>query len=63
MPRIKPEPAVERRHLTLREVAARLGVSEKTVRRWIARGNLDAWRQGRVVRVSESALRRFLEDA
>lgn len=36
--------------LTLREVAAYLRVSEKTVRRWVAQGRIPCVRLGRVVR-------------
>jgi excisionase family DNA binding protein len=45
----------ERQLLTAGEVAAELGVSLRTVRRWIATGRLDAVRVGRAVRVPRSA--------
>jgi len=48
--------------LTIREVAAELGVSEKTIRRWIKTGDLPAWRRGQVLRVSRTALDAFLRE-
>ena len=42
-------------------VARRLGVCEKTVRRFITRGELHAYRIGRQLRISEEELLRFLE--
>ncbi len=44
------------RLLTLPEVAARMSVSIKTVRRLIERGNLRVHRIGRAIRVSEDEL-------
>ena len=49
-----PEP--EERFLSVAEVAKRLGVSEKTVRRKIASGDWPANRLGRLLRVSERIL-------
>jgi excisionase family DNA binding protein len=49
-----PEP--EERFLSVAEVAKRLGVSEKTVRRKIASGDWPAHRLGRLLRVSERIL-------
>ena len=43
------------------EVAERCGVSLRTVRRWIAAGDLVEHRLGRLVRVAEADLERFLE--
>jgi excisionase family DNA binding protein len=43
-------------HLTPREVAAELGVTVRTVQRWIADGRLPAARVGSRVRVSRSSL-------
>ena len=45
---------------TIKDVANRLGVSPRTVRRWIKTGDLAVHRFGRVVRVAESDLRVFL---
>jgi excisionase family DNA binding protein len=42
--------------LTPREVAAELGVTVRTVQRWIAEGRLAAERVGGRVRVSRSSL-------
>jgi excisionase family DNA binding protein len=44
---------------TLREVAATLKVSERTVRRWITERNLAALRFGRQLRISGEALDGF----
>jgi excisionase family DNA binding protein len=43
--------------LTIAETARVLGVSERTVRRWVASRRLDAYRIGGRVRVPERALR------
>ena len=48
------------RMLRVNEVADVLGVSTDTVRRRIADGQLVAMRSGRVVRVSDDALRSFI---
>jgi excisionase family DNA binding protein len=45
---------------TIAEVAERLRVSTRTVRRWIEKGDLIAHRPGGIVRVAESDLRAFL---
>ena len=50
----------EIRFLTIAEVAERLRVSTRTVRRWIDVGYLVAHRVGGVVRIAESDLRVFL---
>ena len=52
----------ELRLLTIREVAGYCQVDEKTIRRWIAAGDLHAFRLGRQLRVSERELRKFLHD-
>lgn len=44
-------------YLTIGETAATLRVSERTVRRWIARGNLDAQKVGGTVRIAGAAVR------
>ena len=46
--------------LTIPEVAERLRVDPKTVRRWIAGGELAAYRVGRQWRISEDQLMIFL---
>ena len=53
----------ERRMLTVREVAAELGVSEKSVRRWVRDGALPVWRRGSILRISRESLDEFLERA
>jgi excisionase family DNA binding protein len=45
---------------TITEVAERLHVNARTVRRWIVAGDLVVHRVGNVVRVSEADLRTFL---
>lgn len=45
---------------SVKEVAQELGVSERTVRRWICEGQLRAHRFGRIVRVAQRDLIRFL---
>jgi excisionase family DNA binding protein len=45
---------------TIAEVAERLHVATRTVRRWIKSGDLVAYRFGSVVRIAESDLRAFL---
>ena len=47
--------------LTAAAVAKRLGVSTKTVRRWIEAGELKAHRFGRCVRISEDDLQDFIK--
>ena len=60
-------PACDRRHrdkqtnfLTIAEVADRLQVCTRTVRRWIESDALVVHRAGRVVRIAEGDLRVFL---
>ena len=48
------------RYYTIQEVAELLNVSHRTVRRWIANGDLIAHRVGGVVRIAEDDLRAFL---
>jgi excisionase family DNA binding protein len=50
----------EIRFFTIAEVAERLRVATRTVRRWIESGHLVAHRIGGVVRIAESDLRAFL---
>jgi excisionase family DNA binding protein len=48
------------RFLTIAEVAQRLDVCTRTIRRWIKSGDLVAHRFGGVVRIGEGDLRAFL---
>ncbi len=48
-------------HLTVNEVAARLAVSHKTVRKLLDKGELAGVKIAGAVRVSESALAEYLE--
>lgn len=50
----------EIRFFTIAEVAERLNVSTRTVRRWIEAGDLVVHRISGVVRIAESDLRAFL---
>jgi excisionase family DNA binding protein len=54
---------MEDRNLSLSAVAGTLGVSERTVRRWIKAGKLRAYRPGRDYRIPESALRELVEES
>ena len=45
---------------TVAEVAERLGVSTRTIRRWIENKELVAHRFGRAVRIAENDLKAFL---
>jgi excisionase family DNA binding protein len=54
---------MEDRHLSLSEVAGAMGVSERTVRRWIKSGKLRAYKPGRDYRIPESAIRTFMEES
>jgi len=51
---------VEIKFLTIAEVAERLHVATRTVRRWIVAGNLVVHRVGGIVRIAEGDLRGFL---
>ncbi len=42
--------------LSIAEAARRIGVSDDTIRRRIANGQLKAVRSGRIIRISEEAL-------
>ena len=46
--------------LTVEQIAERLSVSTRTVRRWISDGELVAYRLGRAVRIDEPDLEAFL---
>ena len=47
--------------LTIAEVADRLRVNQKTIRRWIDAKELPAFKLGRQWRISEQNLRQFLQ--
>lgn len=49
------------RFYTVAQVAELLGVSTRSVRRWIAASELFAHKFGRQVRISETDLRAFVE--
>lgn len=57
---LAPDEINEMRFFTVAEVAERLRVATRTVRRWIKSGDLVAHRRGRVVRIAESDLKAFL---
>jgi excisionase family DNA binding protein len=48
------------RFYTIAQVAELLAISERSVRRWVATGELTAHKFGRGVRISETELRTFL---
>jgi excisionase family DNA binding protein len=54
---------VEEQTRSLSEVAGLMGVSERTVRRWIKSGRLKAYKPGRDYRIPETALRTFIEES
>lgn len=51
----------EQRMLTLVEIATRLGVSRRTVLRWVQEGALPAYRIGGIIRVRPEDFEAFLE--
>ena len=53
-------PLEQMRFFTIAAVAEFLDVSERTVRRWIKRGELVAHHIGAVVRIAESDLKAFI---
>jgi excisionase family DNA binding protein len=54
---------VEEPTRSLSEVAGAMGVSERTVRRWIKSGRLKAYKPGRDYRIPEAAVRQFIEES
>jgi excisionase family DNA binding protein len=56
-------PASKARLLRVEDVADRLSVSPKTVRRLVAAGRLQAVQIGAAVRFSEAGLQRFIDSA
>jgi excisionase family DNA binding protein len=53
-------PPSQPQFITIAEAAVRLGVSEKTVRRWIRDGKLPAVRMGSQIRIPLGALLHFI---
>ena len=62
-PRGSPDSTPGKPLLTAEQVASRLQLSLRTVRRWIAAGDLPVLRLGRAVRISEADLELFLRRA
>jgi excisionase family DNA binding protein len=56
------EDPIEHEFLTVEDVAARLKVKEKTVRDWIGRGTLEAYKLGKEWRIRRDHLDRHIED-
>ena len=55
---------VQTEWLTVQSAAEYLGVSEKSIRRWIAAGRLSARRAGpRLIRIDSRAIERMLDAA
>jgi excisionase family DNA binding protein len=54
-------PATLPRLLTVPQAAEALSVCERTIWRWIEAGEIGTYRLGRVVRIAEAELVRFLE--
>jgi excisionase family DNA binding protein len=52
---------VDERYMTVPEVAEKLGVSRHTVYKWIRKKYLPGYRLGHEIRITESALKEFLE--
>lgn len=50
-------------HLSLAEAAGRMGISERTARRWIKSGKLRAYKPGRDYWIPESALGELVEES
>lgn len=49
-------------HLTVREAATIAKVTEKTIRNWLAGGELKTYHAGRLQRVDRAELERFMSD-
>ena len=47
---------------TIKETAGILGVHWQTVRKWIKSGELKAFKNGRVIRISEEEIERFKKE-
>lgn len=57
------EPARQSALWSVRETADYLAVSDKTIRRWIQTGRLAAYRAGKQIRISPSAVHDCLTEA
>ena len=53
-------PPVEIRFFTIKQIAEQLGVSKRTVSRWIASRDLKSHKFGAAVRISEDDFRAFV---
>ena len=53
--------ALPARFHTVKEIAERLAVSQRTVRRWIATGELEVVKLGHNVRISDTSLERLIK--
>lgn len=49
--------------LTVGDVAERLNVSVKTVRRWIESGKLEGYKFGKDYRIQQESFNRFIEES
>ncbi len=54
---------MEERRLSLKEAQAELGLSERTVHRWIKSGKLKSYKPGRDHQIPESAIRKVIEES
>ena len=54
---------MEERRLSLREAQAELGISERTIHRWIKSGKLKSYKPGRDHQIPESAIRKVIEES
>ena len=52
---------MDEKYFTPQEIAEKLKVSINTVRKWYASGKLESTKAGRMVRISEQQLDRFLK--
>jgi excisionase family DNA binding protein len=53
--------SVDERYMTVPQVAEKLGVSRHTVYKWIRDKHLSAYKLGHEMRITENALKEFLE--
>jgi len=54
---------MEERRLSLKEAQAELGLSERTIHRWIKSGKLKSYKPGRDHQIPESAIRKVIEES